>query len=113
MAKLVIQCAITDTLRTLLNKLHYLPYNTMRLLILLTDNYKIYYITNYSKPNRPWGGIHRVSGGEGDCLTAGGGIQNALSSRRATPGRRRRAPSQGQSESYFAFFYQFVTVMIT
>lgn len=53
--------------------------------------------TNYSKPSGPWSGIYRVTGAEGGRLTAGGGIQNALSSRRATPGRRRRTPSQGQS----------------
>ena len=53
--------------------------------------------TNYSKPSRPWSEICRVTGGEGDRLKATEGIQNALSSRRANPGRRRRTPSQGQS----------------
>ena len=53
--------------------------------------------TNYSKPSRPWSEIYRVTDGEGDRLTARGGIQNALSNRRATPGRRHRTPSQGQS----------------
>ena len=39
-------------------------------------------------PREPSGGTRKVTHREGDRVTAGGGIQNALSSRRATNGRK-------------------------